>query len=259
MNFTALQHHDLRFYQLDEWSGLRHGIFTRHGGVSAAPFHSLNLGGSVGDDPAAVRANHVRMYAALGVEDARACTVWQVHSSDIVIATEPAPDHGWLAHADGLLTDKPDLPLSMRFADCTPLLFHDPTRGVIGIAHAGWRGTVQGIGGKMIRRMNETYGCRPVDIQAVIGPSIGPCHYQVGAEVLNAARQHFGDLDGLTRTLSDGSLSFDLWAANARDLRDAGAEQIGIMQICTAEHTDEWFSHRGEQGHTGRFGAVICL
>ena len=125
---------------------VRHGVFTRHGGVSAAPWASLNLGGNVGDDPLAVRENHQRMYAALGVDDGRVCTVWQVHSADVVYAAGPVPGRRWLAAADGLITDRPDTPLAMRFADCTPILAYDPQHGAIGLAHAGWRGTVQGHG-----------------------------------------------------------------------------------------------------------------
>ncbi len=251
---------DLIFYQFDLWPALTHGIFTRHGGVSAAPWASLNMGGNVGDDPKAVRCNHERMYAALGVEDARACTVWQVHSADTLIVDAPVRGRRWLALADGMVTDRPGVPLAMRFADCVPLLFHDPTRGVIGIAHAGWRGTVQGVGANVIRLMTQAYGCRPVDIQAAVGPSIGPDRYQVGEEVIAAVQNYFGTTDELVRRdPADGTAYLDLWAANRLDLQRVGVEQIEVAGICTAQHSDEWFSHRAEKGKTGRFGAVIAL
>jgi copper oxidase (laccase) domain-containing protein len=143
-------HDNLVFYRDSRWNKIKHGIFTRSGGVSPAPFTSLNLGGNVGDEPRCVRRNHERMYASLGVDDAQACTVWQVHGNDIVIAHGPVRGRRWLALADGLVTDRPGVALSMRFADCVPLLFVDPTRGVIGMAHAGWRGTVAGVGAKMV-------------------------------------------------------------------------------------------------------------
>jgi YfiH family protein len=259
MTFSRIERDGLAWLRHDAWPALRHGIFTRHGGTSPAPFAALNLGGNVGDSPAAVRANHERMYAALGVSDARACTVWQVHSADIVFAHTPAHGRRWLAHADGLITDQPDLPLSMRFADCTPILLYDPRQGVIGIAHAGWRGTVQGIAGKMVHAMAAAFGSRPADVQAAVGPCIGPAAYQVGPEVLAAARAHFGTLDGLTTTRPDGTHTFDLWAANRLDLERAGAGQVAVAAICTAETTHDWFSHRAEHGRTGRFGAVIAL
>lgn len=237
-----------------------HGIFTRHGGVSAAPWASLNLGGNVGDDPAAVLENHRRMYAALGLNRDRACSVWQVHSADIVYAPGPAAGRRWLAAADGLITDQPDTPLSMRFADCTPILAADVRRGAIGIAHAGWRGTVQGIGGALVRAMTTAFGSRPADVHAVIGPAIGSARYQVGEEVVAAVNAHFGAGHGLIRRdEADGSAWLDLWAANKLDLERAGVAGIETAGLCTSEHTDDFFSHRGEAGRTGRFGAVISL
>jgi polyphenol oxidase len=252
--------HGLAYYQFDMWAYVTHGIFTRQGGVSAAPWASLNMGGNVGDDPKAVRCNHERMYAALKVEDNRACSVWQVHSADVLVADAPVRGRRWLALADGMVTDRPGVPLSMRFADCVPLLFYDPVRGVIGIAHAGWRGTVQGVGANVIRLMQQTYGCKPSDIQAAVGPSIGPECYQVGEEVVDAVRVYFGTTDSLIRRDSaDGTAYFDLWTANRLDLQRAGVEQIEVAELCTARNTEEWFSHRAEKGRTGRFGAVIAL
>jgi YfiH family protein len=251
---------DLTYYQFSQWSGLTHGIFTRSGGVSQAPWASLNMGGNVGDDPKAVRHNHERMYAALGVADSRACSVWQVHSADAVLADGPVRGRRWLALADGMVTDRPGIPLSMRFADCTPLMFYDPVQGVIGIAHAGWRGTVQGMGGNVVRLMARAYGCKPANIQAAIGPSIGPEHYQVGEEVVAAVYEHFGTTDGLIRRDSaDGTAYLDLWAANHLELERAGVEQIEVAAICTVRNNHEFYSHRAEKGRTGRFGAVICL
>lgn len=249
----------LAWYQFESLPAA-HGIFTRHGGVSAAPWASLNLGGNVGDSPASVLENHRRMYAALGLERERACSVWQVHSADIVYAPGPALGRRWLAAADGLITDRPDTPLSMRFADCTPILVADPRQGAIGIAHAGWRGTVQGISGALVQAMVTAFGSRASDLSAGIGPSIGPAAYQVGEDVVQAVAAHFGSTDGLIlRDAADGSAWLDLWAANRLDLERAGVTRIEIAGLCTAERTDEFFSHRAEAGRTGRFGAVISL
>jgi hypothetical protein len=250
----------LVFYQFETWAGeLKHGVFTRHGGVSEGPFAALNLGGNVGDAPAAVRENHRRMYAALGIHRDEAVTVWQVHGADVVLADAPVPERRWLAEADALITNRVGLALTMRFADCTPLLFHDPVRRAIGIAHAGWRGTVQGVGTRTIAAMCQAFGSRPADIRAAIGPSIGPTRYQVGQEVVDAVHRRFGTLDGLAARADDGTWYLDLWAANARDVRQAGVREIEIAAMCTAERTDEFFSHRAEGGRTGRFGAVIQL
>ncbi len=219
-------------YQFEAWPELRHGIFTRLGGESAAPWQGLNLGGNVGDDPRAVRRNHELMYEALGIDETRACTVWQVHSADVLLVDGPVRGRRWLALADAMVTDRPNTPLSMRFADCTPLLFYDPKRQVIAMAHAGWRGTVQGVASNTVRTMIEAYGCDPADIQAGIGPAIGPEHYQVGEEVVEAVRAHFGSVDGLMRRdPADGTAYLDLWAANRLDLERAGLHQIEVAGI----------------------------
>jgi polyphenol oxidase len=253
-------HEKLTYYQFAIWEKISHGVFTRLGGVSQAPWASLNMGGTVGDDTTAVRQNHELMYSALKVNTSRCCTVWQVHGADTVIANAPVRGRRWLALADGMVTNRTDTPLVMRYADCTPIFFLDPIKGVIGIAHAGWRGTVSGAGVSVVHTMVQAYGSKPADIQAGIGPSIGPEHYQVGEEVVDAARAYFGTTDGIIRRdPKDGTAYFDLWTANRIDLERIGVEQIEIAEICTAQHTDEFYSHRAEKGRTGRFGAVISL
>lgn len=252
----------LVYYQFDQWHAgnhLAHGVFTRLGGVSQTPWGTLNLGGTVGDDPDAVRENHRRMYAALALDAARACTVWQVHSADTVVVRGPVTHRRWLARADGMVTDQPGVPLTMRFADCTPILLYDPVQHVIGIAHAGWRGTVSGAGVSTLEALRTAFGSRPQDVQVGIGPSIGPQRYQIGEEVVAAVRETFGYTDGLIRRADDGSAYLDLWAANRLALERAGAGQIEVAGICTATHTQEFYSHRAEAGRTGRFGAVIAL
>lgn len=261
-----VQHNDILYYQFEQWPHLTHGVFTRKGGVSRGPWASLNVGGTNGDDVQAVHRNHELMYGALEVDHARACTVWLVHSADTVIVDGPVRGRKWVALADGMITDRTGTPLVMRYADCTPIMLHDPVKGVIGLAHAGWRGTVTGIAASVVRAMVRAYRCRPADIQAAVGPSIGPQSYQVGEEVVEAVYDYFGALNGdsdtdplITRDPGDGTAYFNLWAANQRDLLRAGVEQIEVAGICTAQNTDEFFSHRAEKGKTGRFGAVISL
>jgi YfiH family protein len=250
----------LKYYQFGQWSDLRHGVFTRLGGYSAVPWASLNMGGNVGDSPVAVRENHKLMYAALNLCAEHACSVWQVHGADIVIVDRPANGRRWLSMADSMITNCLDTPLVMRFADCTPILLYDPVQGVIGMAHAGWRGTVQGVGAKSVRAMMKVFGCKVQNIQAGIGPCIGPDRYQVGEEVISAVQNYFGGTEGLIRrNPQDGTTYLNLWAANKLDLQRAGIEQIEVAEICTADNLDEFFSHRAEQGRTGRFGAVLSL
>ncbi len=254
----------IRWLEFSSFAGLplKHGIFMRHGGVSRPPFAALNLGGNVGDDPAAVAENHERMYAAIDLPRSRACTVWQVHSADVLLVTGPAANRRWLTHADGMVTDRTDTPLAMRFADCVPILLADPVRGVIGIVHAGWRGTAAGAAAAAVMTMVRAYGSRVEDIRAAIGPSIGPDHYQVGEEVVIAIERRFGATalpELIQRKAQDGSAYLNLWRANALDLERAGLGQIEIAGICTWEQNADWFSHRRERGQTGRFGALISL
>lgn len=248
------------WYCFDQWPHLRHGVFTRQGGCSRPPWDSLNMGGNIGDEPRRVRRNHERMYRALQVNGSRACTVWQVHGADIVLVQGPTRSRRWLARADGMLSAQVDTPLAMRFADCVPLLFYDAARGVIGMAHAGWRGTAQDVAGRMVRTMVDAWGCRPQDIEVGIGPSIGRDCYQVGEEVVEAMRRCCGGVTGLVRRdPADGSAWLDLPACNRLLLERAGVRRIEDSALCTACNTDQFFSHRAEGGLTGRFGAVIAL
>ncbi|MDQ7033286.1 MAG: peptidoglycan editing factor PgeF [Anaerolineae bacterium] len=165
-----------------------------------------------------------------------------------------------MARADGVITNRVDVPLVMRYADCVPLLFHDPIQKAIGLSHAGWRGTVQGMASNTVLALQQAYGSRPQDVQVIIGPSISLECFQVGDEVLAAVEDYFGTLDGLMqRDPNDGTAYVDLWAANKLDLERAGVEQIEIANICTYQNTHDFFSHRAEKGKTGRFGVVMSL
>jgi len=149
----------------------------------------------------------------------------------------------------------------MRFADCLPILFYDPQKEAIGLAHAGWRGTVAGVAGNTVKAMTQGYGSRPEDIEVLIGPGISQACFQVGEEVVDALHAYYGDdADTLIkRDPDDGTAYVDLWEANAIDLRKTGVKNIEVVGICTYQNTDEFFSHRAERGKTGRFGVVISL
>jgi polyphenol oxidase len=252
------------YYEFEQWLDLpdvTHAVFTRQGGTSRAPWDSLNVGGTVGDDPDDVRRNLELTYAVLDLDINRACTVWQVHSADAVVADEPPPGRRWLARADGLVTNQPGVPLSMRFADCVPILFYDPEHHAVGLAHAGWRGTVAQVAVNTLHAMQTAYGSDPARVQVAIGPSIGPEHYQVGQEVVEAVQQAFDTTDGLIRRANDGSAYLDLWEANCLALERAGVHRAAmeIAGISTASNTANFYSHRAEHGRTGRFCAIIAL
>ncbi len=249
-------------YQFEQWldqPSLVHAVFTRHGGTSGAPWNSLNFGGTVGDDPQAVERNIRIAFDSLALDGANACTVWQIHSADVIMAEAPVPGRRWLARADGMITNRGGMPLLMRFADCVPVLFYDPAHQAIGIAHAGWRGTVNQVVVSTLRAMQDAFGSQPAEIEAGIGPSIGPDRYQVGPEVVEAVAQAFGTTQDLIRYADDGSTYLNLWEANRLALERAGVRKIEVSGLCTASNLDDFYSHRAEHGKTGRFAAIISL
>ena len=255
---SIIQHNGLRYFQFDSLK-TKHAIFTRHGGSSPAPWASLNVGGTVGDDLVRVRRNRDLSFEALGCRSESIFDVWQIHRSDVVCAKGPRPPEESYRQADIILTDRPEVTLFMRFADCVPILLHDPRKSVVGIAHAGWMGTLGDVATTTVEAMRKNYGSNPADILAGIGPSIGPDHYEIGADVILQVMQKFGDESERFLSSHQGKVHFNLWETNRLLLERAGVCQVEMSKICTACNTEDWFSHRAEKGRTGRFGALICL
>lgn len=237
---------------------LTQAVFTRQGGTSPTPWASLNVGGTVGDDHARVESNIQRCFEAVDRPVSSCHDVWQSHSSTVVIADAPR-GAGPRVRADILLSDSADVTLFMRFADCVPVFLFDPVRGVVGLVHAGWLGTVRMAAAVAVKAMRDRYGSRPGDIRAGIGPSICRQHYPVGPEVVEQVRQAFGDGADEHLHRANGATQLDLWSANQRLLQGEGVQSIEMCGICTAAHPEDWYSHRGERGQTGRFGALIAL
>jgi YfiH family protein len=251
----------LRFLQFNSFDAgsVSHAIFTRHGGVSPEPYASLNMAVSTGDGRENVRRNVAAAFGALGRDPATCADLWQVHSARVVAADLPNGPRDHLGRADALITDRPEVSLFLRFADCVPILLFDPRRPAVGIAHAGWRGSLKKVAKAAVEAMSERYGSRPAELVAGIGPGIGPCHYAVGPEVVEQTRLAFdGVADGLLLE-RNGGYQLDLWAANRAALQEAGVEQIEVAEICTACHSRDFFSHRATGGLTGRFGGLIGL
>ena len=234
-------------------------VISRRGGVSPEPWHSLNVGGTVGDERSRVIENRLRSFHAVRRNPQSMFDVWQVHSADVVTANAPHYFSPPEFKADAIISNNPDVTLFMRFADCTPVLLFDPTNNAIGMAHAGWLGTVRRVASAMVKAMSAAYGTRPADLIAGIGPSIGPDHYEVGQDVVERVQQTFHQDSGTLIIHREGRMFFDLWQANKLDLEQAGVSNIENSGQCTACHTDDWFSHRGEKGKTGRFGAIMGL
>ena len=237
-------------------------VSTRHGGVSPAPWHTLNFSVKRGDEPARVQENRQRFADAVGVNWRDVVYGHQVHGT--TVAKVESSDAGrWFDATDGLITDAIDLPLSWVFADCVPVLLYDPVRHALGGCHAGWRGTVNGAAVATLWAMQAAYGSEPAQLLACIGPSIGPSSYEVGPEVVQMAQAKLPRPARFFRYPNGPAQNayFDLWQANAEQLIQAGipAAQIEISAIDTAQSTDDFFSHRAEHGQCGLFAMLAWL
>ena len=293
------QYEDLRYLQFSHYQpfpDLIHGIFTRQGGYSPPPYQGLNTSTPVRsehrDSVDNVIRNRQRVLQALNIQEYPCVTLWQVHGADI--ATFDYQDEwrtDWAYHsyyertwtpssirkADAVITRERGVGLALSFADCVPIVFHDPVEQVIGIAHGGWRGTARGIVAATVEAMSAQFGCLPTNIRAGIAPAIGVCCYEVSEHVqqLFSGTIRFDDmptrphLRSLVREsavfttvqLPDRtSLRLDLWETNRRQLLLAGLQpdHIEIASICTSCDNERFFSYRSEKGITGRFAVMIA-
>jgi hypothetical protein len=247
-----------RFASLED-HGIYHALFTRHGGFSPTPWHSLNFGASVGDDLHRVIQNRETALKSLHIRPNSVFDVYQVHSTIIVKTNKPLDPNEAHFKADAIITNQPGVTLMMRFADCVPILLFDPVNRAIAIIHAGWIGTVDKIARKSVLEMVANYGTNPKDIIAAIGPSIGPDHYSVGKDVIDRVKASFGEKAKQVIVYHQNKSIFDLWKANQIVLADVGVRNIEISEICTCCNLGDWYSHRGEFGTTGRFGVIFGL
>jgi len=241
--------------------GIRHAFLTRQGGVSSGLFSSLNCGYGSGDDNANVRANRERAADAIDLGADDLATLYQVHSADVVEVSAPWSQEE-RPKADALVTRTPGLGLGILTADCVPVLFADPQAGVVGAAHAGWKGALSGVVEATVAAM-ERLGAARADISAAIGPCIRQASYEVGPEL----RQAFIDADEasagfFTASKRDGHFMFDLAGFVARALADAGVkgEDVGIDTYADEERFFSYrrTTHKGEPDY-GRGISLIRL
>lgn len=285
----------LQFNSFQQFPNIIHGVFTRQGGYSDSPYQGLNTLGSLrgGDNLDNVIRNRQLVLHSLGILSYPCVTLWNIHGADIFI-----PDglnnwrtdwayHSYYSQAwapqeihkgDALITRQRGVALALSFADCVPIVLHDPVEQVIGIAHAGWRGTARGIVAATVAAMNEHFGSHPRNIYAGIGPAIGPCCYEVSEHIQQIfsgqlqfdyapTSEQYRDLVRESATFSiqhlpdRDSLRLDLCETNRRQLLMAALrpEHIEIADICTSDNTDQFFSHRAEHSKTGRFPVIVAL
>jgi YfiH family protein len=245
---------------------MEQAVFSRQGGVSPAPFISLNLSVSVSDNEANVFANRARAYATHGRTNGTLVHAYLTHGSKVAQVTN-RHNGQYVGPVDGLISNERNCGLTMNYADCSSIFLFDPANHAIALGHAGWKGAVSDLPGALVKSMQQHFGSDPASLLAGIGPSIGPCCYEVGEPVLSEVRHSFDDAESLLKTASNSDHErttqehrhFDLPEANRRRLERAGVKHVEVAELCTACRTDLFFSHRAEQGRTGRFGALIIL
>jgi len=229
--------------------GFPHGFTTRRGGHSVGPFESLNLGGAVGDEPGNVEANWADVRRATGLSFAR---VRQVHGCGVHHA--PGPSKAPAEEADVVVSARAGVAACVSVADCVPILVADPRSGAVAAIHAGWRGTLARAAEQAVRALADTHGACPADLVAAVGPSIGPCCYEVGGEV---AAQFAGDF---VRAGCGGGYRLDLRAVNVAQLEAAGVPRaaISVHPSCTKCGGDGYASYRRDGAKAGRMIALVA-
>jgi YfiH family protein len=233
----------LQAASLSTLARIRHAFFTRSGGVSQGVYDSLNGGVGSNDAPAKVTENRARMAAALGVKPDHLLTAYQIHSPDVVVADQPWTQEK-RPHADAIVTRTPRLAIGVSTADCGPLLLADAEAGVIGAAHAGWRGALTGVIEAAVAAM-ETLGAERSRIVAALGPTIRQPNYEVGPEFV--ARFLAADADNTRFFVASeraGHAMFDLAGTIADRVQRAGIVNFEDLGLCTYAEPERFFSYR---------------
>lgn len=255
----------LEFENLSKVPNLTNFVTSRRGGISKAPYDSLNLGLHTADNTELVNENRKLLAQATGIDSDKFLFVSQLHSGDVKVIDKEAMQKGVMSASpftDATITNLPGICLMVMVADCVPVLLFDPVKRVSAVIHAGWRGTVKHITVNTISKMKDHFGCNPADIVAGIGPSIGPCCYEVGKEVSLVVEQSFETTEGyLVYHTHNIKPHFDLWYANHKQLTSNGVrtENIETSMLCTKCRHDIFFSSRASAGITGRFAAGMYI
>jgi YfiH family protein len=239
------------------------GFTTRHEGVSRQPYNSLNLGFNTYDPKHNVQGNRSILTRAFGIRAEMLVTVNQTHGVDLLVIDAPNPDysHFLKIECDGIVTNQPGVMIGVCVADCVPILLLDPKNMVVAALHAGWKGTAGDIAGKGVNAMADIFGSKPANILAAIGPAIGKCCYEVDAAVRDAFGRDSTSGVFLEKAQLPGKWQLDLETANYRRLLAAGLDEsnIDVTGKCVACEHDLFYSHRRDNGETGRQMGFIML
>lgn len=238
-----------KFTCFDPFPFIKAFFSTRIGGVSEGPFDGLNLGITTEDQKEKVQENRERFFRAVGIDSKCVVIQKQVHETRSEYVRKPT----FLDCTDGAYTDEADVFLTVSAADCVPILFAETQKRIVGVIHAGWRGTQQGIAYKTIEKVKKQFNIDGTNFVAALGPSISVKHYEVSEDVAGRFDPDFVERNGQPKP------HLDLWKANESQLRNAGIENIFVSGYCTFERQDLFFSHRGSGGRSGRMLGVIGI
>ncbi len=254
------------FPELSELDFIRHGFSTRYGGVSDGPYASMNLGFSTGDDPKKVVENFRIFADALEVDfdgmvlsdQDHGVRIRRVKKEDRGKGITRSKDYQGI---DGLITKEPGITLITQHADCVPLFFADPVQGAVGMAHAGWRGTWRAMAKEMVGEMKKHFDTDPGDLYVGIGPSIGPCCFEVEDDVLAKMRELTDWKEAFVTDQGKGKYRINLWQLNRRILQSAGVrtDRIFVTDICTKCHPEAFFTHRVHGSQRGSLAGMIAI
>jgi hypothetical protein len=242
---------------------LTHAFCTRLGGVSEGKFASLNMAVNQGDEEEKIRENWRILSRTFNIQEKSFRIMNQIHGDDVLVIGEEGAmaSEGQVPACDACVTQCPEVALCIKTADCVPVFLLDPHRKVIGAVHAGWTGTALKVAAKVVDVMVQEFQCRPEDIQAAVGPSIGPCCYEVDSRVYLAMCDHYGSENFFRSSHRPGRWNLDLPRANCSQLLEKGLvkENIELSGHCTFCLSDLFFSHRRDKGETGRHVNFIML
>ncbi|OOB79307.1 MAG: hypothetical protein BEN19_07920 [Epulopiscium sp. Nuni2H_MBin003] len=251
----------------NEWekdTNLVHAFSTRHGGVSTGHFGTMNLGLNRGDERDRVLQNYKIMADILGVEFDSFTASSQTHTCNIKYIAESYKGNGVsksneFKDVDGIYTNKPNITLVTYYADCVPLFFYAPKYNMIGMSHAGWRGTVLEIGKHMATTFNNKFNIPFNEIEVGIGPAICKNCFEVHKDVADEFLSHADFKQFVSKNPIEGKFNVDLWACNKYSLEQVGVEKIYLSNTCTCCNTDKFYSHRKEGAQRGSLAGFIGL
>ena len=245
---------------------ITHCFTTRVGGVSTGECCSLNFALNRNDTQENVKENFKRLCSVLGIDFNKLVFSNQIHDNKVKVVDESDRGKGIVRKSDivgydALITDKRQVPLVTFYADCVPVLLFDTRKKAIGAAHSGWKGTVAQIAGETVQAMTDNFGCFPDDMEAVIGPSIGKCCFEVGEEVYNDFKDKIAWSEKFCAKAGNNKWYIDLQEIIKNTLLNNGLskDRISISNVCTKCRKDIFFSHRGDRGKTGCMVAVLQI